>query len=124
MRFYCIHPVKRLLLLNRSDLSTLCSWCKRVTQSMIDTLSTRQIKVHLQSSTCVCNKERDSLLWRVGRVSVCGGLVDEGECCGNDTVQLEVARLTLMHQKWLLRERGTRSDGRGQKESSFPLGLL
>lgn len=70
----------------------------------------------------MCNKERDSLLWRVGRVSVYGGLV--GESCGNDTFQLKVSRLTLIHQKWLLRERGTRSDGRGQKERSFPLGLL
>lgn len=35
---------------------------------------------------------------------------------GNDTVQLWVALLTLMHQKWLLCERGSCSVGRGQKK--------
>lgn len=36
----------------------------------------------------MCNKDCDSLLCRVGRLGVYGGLVDMGECRGNDTVAL------------------------------------
>lgn len=65
-------------------------------------LALKKSTIHIQSSLCECDSRCDSLLWRVGRISV------------YKTVQLLVVLLTLILE----------GDRRSQKESYFPLGLL